>query len=603
MIWLAFGLSFFLSLILIPVIRRLGIRWGLVKLPRSDRWHRNPTPTFGGVSIFFALLISLFAVSVILDDGSMIQWNVLVGSAFVFLLGLYDDIKPVSPPTKLLVQILAATVVISSGYTTEFFTPKIENRILAQLPNVLLTYIWLVGITNAINLLDNMDGLASGISLISAAILSYFFWLTEDWSLLYVSLALIGSLLGFLVYNFPPAKIFMGDSGSQFIGFTLATLAIARQPQASNIFAVLGVPTLIFMLPILDTLFVTFTRILRGQSPAHGDRDHTSHRLIAFGLTERQALFVLYGVALLSGVMAIAVENIDYWLSLVLVPLLVLSLTLIAAYLARLRVVESSTPAKTSAITRLMVELTYKRRILEIILDFFLIGIAYYLSFWVFEGLMISGESLGVLLITLPFAYAGTYVSYIIFGVYRGVWRYLGVDDLLRYAIATLGSVGLLFLFAYLFPSLPELNPSIYLLFAIFLFLSLAASRFSFRVLDQFYYQRTLMRESKTPILILGAGDAGEMAVRWINMHPQLGYQPMGFLDNNPYNAGRQIHGVGILGSLDKLEIVLEQKNIGGVVIAVDGDLSEDVMEEIIQRCQQRGIWLKVLRFELDLIG
>ena len=124
-----------------------------------------------------------------------------------------------------------------------------------------------------------------------------------------MSLALAGSLLGFLVYNFPPAKIFMGDSGSLFIGFTLASLAIANQKQqASDVLAVLGVPTLLFLLPILDTALVTFTRLMRGQSPVQGGRDHTSHRLIAFGLNERQTLFVLYGVALASAVLAAALE-------------------------------------------------------------------------------------------------------------------------------------------------------------------------------------------------------------------------------------------------------------------------------------------------------
>jgi UDP-GlcNAc:undecaprenyl-phosphate GlcNAc-1-phosphate transferase len=247
-------------------------------------------------------------------------------------------------------------------------------------------------------------------------------------------MALGGSLLAFVVYNFPPASIFMGDSGSLFLGFFLATLAIARQPQASNVFAVMGVPTLLFMLPILDTTLVTVTRILRGQSPAQGGRDHTSHRLVAFGLSERQTLFVLYSVALVSGIVAISIETLDYWLSLVLVPLLVLSLALLAAYLGRIKVVVSAASERAGAITRLMVELTYRRRTFEILLDFLLIGFAYYLAFWTNYGLSMNEVSLGLFLTTLPIALVGTYLSFFIFGVYRGVWRYVGVDELLRYA-------------------------------------------------------------------------------------------------------------------------------------------------------------------------
>ena len=136
----------------------------------------------------------------------------------------------------------------------------------------------------------------------------------------------------------------MGDSGSLFLGFTLAVLAIARQPQASNVFAITGVPTLLFLLPILDTTLVTLTRLLRGQSPVMGGQDHTSHRLIAFGFSERQTLMVLYTVAIASGVVAIAIETIDYWLSLILVPTVVIVLALLVAYLARMKVVSSTTP-------------------------------------------------------------------------------------------------------------------------------------------------------------------------------------------------------------------------------------------------------------------
>jgi UDP-GlcNAc:undecaprenyl-phosphate GlcNAc-1-phosphate transferase len=137
--------------------------------------------------------------------------------------------------------------------TTPFILPSIAN--------IILTFFWLVGITNAINLLDNMDGLASGVSLIAAGVLCYFFWRGGDDILLLLALALVGANLGFLVFNFPPAKIFMGDSGSLFLGFTLAALSIARRTQASNVFAVVGIPTLLFLLPILDTSLVTITRL------------------------------------------------------------------------------------------------------------------------------------------------------------------------------------------------------------------------------------------------------------------------------------------------------------------------------------------------------
>lgn len=598
MYWLSFGIATLVSTALIPIIRQISYRYGFVSAPREDRWHRKPTPRIGGVAIYVAFASSILVALIFKNETGWERLGLLGVSSTMFFMGLYDDFKQISPQTKLLGQILAASVVILLGYTTDFFTPKISNSIVAQIPNIILTFLWLVGITNAINLLDNMDGLAGGITLVAALILSYFFWRAGDDMLLWISLALAGSILGFLVYNFPPASIFMGDSGSMFLGFTLAVLAIARQPQASNVFAVLGVPTLIFILPILDTILVASTRILRGESPVQGGRDHTSHRLVAFGLTERQTVLILIGIALLSGTLAIMLETLDYWFSLVLVPLLVLSLALLTAYLARLKIVGETTSSNESAITRLMIEMTVKRRSLEIFLDFILIGITYYLAFWIYSGLSMTEEGLGILLRTLPLAYGGTYLSFFLFGIYRGVWQYVGVDDLVRYLKATLGSVLFVVVSSLLLFQTPNYSIAVFILFAIFLFLGLAASRLSFKLLDQIFVYRAIREVER--VLIIGANDPGEMAARWIMMNPDFGYHPVGFLDDNPYNTGRQIHGIEILGKIDDLEKVLDQYDIDGVVLSIDNQEINGSLEHIKFTCKGKGCWLRTLRLGFE---
>lgn len=597
---LGFGVSFILSLGLVWLVRWLSLRSGRLARPREDRWHRQPTPNLGGVGIFLAVFISVLVSALLRGQGSSIHWGLLACAAFVWVLGLYDDLRELTPPVKLLGQLVAASLVIFLGYQTSFFTPKIANSILAQLPNLVLTFFWLVGITNAINLIDNIDGLAGGISLITAAFLSYFFWRSGETGLMTFSLAIAGSLLGFLVFNFPPASIFMGDSGSQFLGFTLAVLAIARQPQASNVFAVLGVPTLLFMLPILDTSLVMITRLLRGQSPAQGGRDHTSHRLIAFGLTERQTLLVLYGVAVLSGVAGIAIETLDYWLSLVFVPILVMTLALFAAYLGRIKVVVGSAGTQPTTFARLVVDLAYKRRSLEILLDFFLIGIAYYLSFWTGSGLSMNDASLELFLQSLPLAFLGSYLSFFLFGVYRGVWRYVGVDNLIGYAKATMGAVATVSIAVLLIYPQDNYSPVVFLLFAVFLFLGLASSRSSFKILDMVYGLRARSKEQR--VLIVGAGDAGEMAVRWILMNPQFGYRPIGFLDDDPLNSGRQIHGVGILGDTSQLEVLIQQKQVDGILVTPDEHISESSIDRVISICHAQGRWVRSMRLEFELV-
>jgi UDP-GlcNAc:undecaprenyl-phosphate GlcNAc-1-phosphate transferase len=588
--------SFILSLAFVPLVRRLCFRVGRVAQPRKDRWHNQPTPNLGGLGMFGAYAFAV-GIGLLLSAGYNGQlearWSLLAGSVIMFVLGLYDDFKRITPPVKLAGQLLAAIIVIFFGDNTIDFFPW-------PIANIILTFFWLIGITNAVNLLDNMDGLAGGVSCIAAGVLSYFFWRGNYTFLLTLSLSLVGGTLGFLMFNFPPAKIFMGDSGSQFLGFTLASLAIARRTQASNVFAVVGVPTLLFLLPILDTSLVTITRLLRGQSPVQGGTDHTSHRLIAFGLTERQAVIFLYGVALVSGVAAASLEALDYDLSLVLIPLLLIGLSLFVAYLGRLKVITSYTPSQ-GAITRLMADLTYRRRLFEIILDLLLIGISYYLAFWTRYGLNMTSLSMDLFLKSWPIALILAYFSFFVFGVYRGVWRYVGFNDLVRYGEATLAAV----LVAYLvdkviYPNQPY-TLDVFIFYAVFLFLGLAGSRSSFQILDRLY-GRQRNRTEKTNVLLFGAQDAGEIALRWILRNPDLGYNPVGFLDNDPYLEGRSIHSVVVLGGIEKLDEVLQSKDVNGIIVTSSAMLTSEEGDKLIDICRGQGVWVRILKLEFELI-
>ena len=591
-----FLISFVVSLISMPLVRRLCFRLNRVAAPRKDRWHSQPTPTLGGIGVFLAFAVAMTAEMLLGSAGDTWpeRWSLLAGAAIMFGMGLYDDFKRIKPPTKLAGQILAATVVIFFGNNTiEFFPWPIAN--------IILTFIWLVGITNAINLLDNMDGLAGGVSLVAAGVLAYFYYQGGDLELLALAGALAGAVLGFLVFNFPPAKIFMGDSGSMFLGFMLAALAIARRTQASNVFAVIGVPTLVFMLPILDTTLVTVTRLLRGQSPAQGGTDHTSHRLIAFGLTERQAVLVLYGVALVSGVAAAALEALDYDLSLVLIPLLLIALALFTGYLGRLKVVTQSNGAQ-GVITRLIADLTYKRRLLEIGLDLMLISTAYYMAYWTRYGLGMTQESMALFLRSWPLALGAAYVSYYLIGVYRGVWRYVGFNDLLRYVRGALAAALLTWLATRLIYPGDDFTADVFLLFSMFLLLSLAASRSSFQVLDRFYsLQRG--RRGQANVLIWGAEDAGEMVLRWVLRDTGMGCYPVAMLDNDPYKWGRSIHGVDVVGGMDRLEEVLDSRGVGGVIVTPPDFLGSEAGKRLLQICKKRGIWVRQLRLAFEPVG
>jgi len=584
-------IALILCLGFIPLTRLLSNRYGVVAYPRDDRWHSKPTPKIGGVALFIAFCIAVLISQSVFGINQR-NWPLLFGAGVIFILGLVDDLKRISPTAKLIGEIIAASIVVFFGRNIEFFSDDFTN--------IIVTLIWLVGITNAINLLDNMDGLASGVSLIAASLLSYLFWRSGAVDLFVISLALVGALLGFLVFNFPPASIFMGDSGSLFLGFTLSALAIARIPQASDLFAVMGVPTLLFLLPILDTSLVTITRILRGQSPTQGGRDHTSHRLIAFGLSERQAVLILYTVAIISGILGVVLESIDYTISLILIPIVIVGLALLTAYLGRLKVV-SSDPGKAiqDRFSSIMIGLTFRGRVLEISLDLILISLTYYLAYWIHFGTLVDIINLDIFLNSLPIALAGSYISFFIFGIYRGIWQYLDIRDLFRYFRAVVGAVIITAgVMSWIYYPL-DISFRIFVIFAILLLLGLVLSRSSFTILDKIYNQQTRNTQNESPILIYGAGEEGVAILQWLSQNHNPNLNPIGFIDDDPYKMGRQILGLQVLGGIGDFERILKDNDFEGILLSTEKIIDTENFRQLIEQCRQNGVWIKKLNVEL----
>ncbi len=582
-----------LSLVLIPVVRWISFRTGKVAVPRADRWHRQPTPTLGGVGMFGASALALCFFALLNGDLHGFNWTLVAASIGMFLLGLIDDFFRLSPPIKLIAQMSFSTLIIFfGGLTIRFFPWPIFN--------ILLTYFWLIGITNAINLLDNMDGIAGGVAMIAAAFLAIFFWRTNATGLLVLSFALIGSILGFLIFNFPPARIFMGDSGSMFLGFTLASLAIARSMQASNVFSVMAVPVMIFLAPILDTTLVTVTRLLRGQSPSQGGTDHSTHRLVAFGLNTRQVVFVMYIVSLLGGASGMALEASNYRISLVLVPLILIALTLLTAYLGRAKVVTTTKSiVEERGFSRLVVDLTYRRRLFEILLDLVLISFAYYVGYWTRYGLNMTQESMGFFLRSWPAALFVGYVVFYLIGVYRNVWGRFYLMDILRYLTAvclvTIGSyLGLILVDRS--GSYPE---GAFVFFALYLFLGLTGSRAFFVLLDRMAAESRL-NAVEDAVYFYGAGDAGELALRWMQRLPKPPFRPIAVFDEDSHLWGRSFYNLEIIGGLDKLDYQLQKKNVIGVVVTDPSTINEAFGERLKAVCDKHGVWIKILNIQLE---
>src|SRR5919109_4379832 len=419
--------SLLLTVLCVPLARRLAIRCGYVAAPKKDRWHSKPTPTLGGVAFF----VGFFVAVLLLLPSLLSALPFFIIITLTFVVGIYDDLRRINPATKLIGQIISAATAIFFGYSLHFFA--------WQPLDALLTALWIVGLTNALNLLDNMDGLAGGIALIAALYLAFLFNQHGDTQHAVFALALAGAVAGFLLYNFYPASVFMGDAGSLFLGSALALLTVYANGQASNILSLVAVPTCILLVPILDTTLVTVTRLLRGQAISQGGKDHASHRLVVLGLSEPQAVLLLYFMALVAGGTAVLIKWLSYSLSLAVLPLVLIAFTLFTAYLAQVEIVsenEGKLKQARKKLTVLLTTLTYKRRLFEVALDFLVICSAYYLAFALRYEFSLNEYLLGLFLGSLPIIVAATYVAFVFFGIYRGLWRYTGLEDLVRIAQA-----------------------------------------------------------------------------------------------------------------------------------------------------------------------
>src|SRR5438270_634366 len=495
------AVSFALALALTPLVRAAARRYGIVARPKADRWHSKPTAMLGGVAIYAAVVVTYLLLVPHTRQG----WVVVGASTALFAVGLVDDFLHIKPYQKLIGQVLGASAVVYFG----LLLPWGWGASVA----LVVTIFWLIGITNAINLLDNMDGLAAGISAIAAVFIAANFAVNGQMTEAATLAVFAAALMGFLIYNSNPASIFMGDCGSMFVGFFLASSALlsASGDRGRSFIVVIAVPVLILFIPIFDTTLVTVVRKLSGRAASQGGRDHTSHRLVALGLSERRAVWMLYTFAGASGLLAMLVRQFEYHMGIAMVMGFAVVLTLMGVYLAGVKVYDEAEvqAAREKPLVSFLVDLSYKRRIFEVLLDLVLVILAYYFSYLLLFGSDFSPEVWRLFLSTIPVLIFVKMTALLLSGVYRGLWRYISLDNLIAYAKAVAGgSVAsvLALLFAFRFQGFSR---AVFVLDAMFFFMMLAGSRVAFRLFRQLIPAPTT---GGRRVLIYGAGDVGERA-------------------------------------------------------------------------------------------
>lgn len=321
MFYLILLLCFIGTILLTPIVKKLAVAIGATDKPNKRKVHQGIMPRMGGLAIFISFVIGV----ILLPVEQKFTTAFLVGCTIIIITGMLDDMLELSAKLKLLGQLAAAVIVIVwGGVQITFINLPFGGEIQFGIFSIPLTIIWIVGVTNAINLIDGLDGLAAGVSSIALIVIGGMAFIMGDIYVAMIGAVLLVSTLGFLLYNFHPAKIFMGDTGALFLGYAIAVLSLLGYKNLT--FISLIVPVIILGVPISDTFFAIIRRLVNKQPLSAADKSHLHHCLLRIGFTHRQAVLAIYGIAALFGLAAVIFSVSTVWGSLIVVAVLLLAI-------------------------------------------------------------------------------------------------------------------------------------------------------------------------------------------------------------------------------------------------------------------------------------
>jgi UDP-GlcNAc:undecaprenyl-phosphate GlcNAc-1-phosphate transferase len=582
---LSLGISFLLTLALVPIVRRASIALKYVSKPRPDRWNPNPTSRalFGGIAILTGFWVALIATG---HSLSLWGWKILLAGNLAFaLIGFLDDLFEFRPATKVLFQIVASLVPIAFGLKIPGINP-IASQVVSMG--------WILIVVNAVNLLDNMDGLAAGVSAVSALFLLLHGLQSGSAPLVLAAAALVGSCLAFLRYNFPPSKIFMGDTGSHFLGYTLAALTLldAAQPR-TTILTALVAPVLVLLVPIFDTALVAVNRFSSGRSITAGAADHSSHRLVSLGLTERQTALVLYAVSLASGTVSLVIPRASLLFVTVAALSLLLAVYYFGSFLSRVPIYARTPSAIAEAQRERMAVFNafvpYKWPLLDLLADFAIVIVAHIGAYLLrFEG-TIEGPNLVCLTWSLPIAVAVRLLSFQFFGLYRRVAGQFSIPDVVAIAKAVFTSSLIVVTILVIGFKFKNYSRAVMIIDGALTFGLVLAGHASVS-----FFSEMLRGRGKGTVrtVIVGAGDLGSAAAGLLRRDPTSHRTIVAYLDDDPRKIGRHLHGIAIQGPISFLAKIIERDEVDEVIIA-SSRLAEERQRSIRSLCEAAGLTVR----------
>lgn len=579
------------SLIATPLVIHLAKLRGWVVAPRPDRWHTKPTALMGGIAIYFSFISMLLASSIYFG----FDWLIALALTVMFITGLVDDLLELKPIYKLLAQVVSTFILVYKGYI-------FGNDLLGWI-GVPITFLWVIGITNAINLLDNMDGLSAGISAIVALIIGVISIIEGDTQTALLSFLLAGATLGFLRYNFNPAKIFMGDCGSLFLGFALSYLALSVQKNLNDasVYIIMILPLSLMVIPILDTSLVTIKRLISGRKIYMGGKDHTSHRLVAMGLTEKKAVLLLYGIGLLWGVTTVFLSSYkDSSLYLPIVAILLIATAFFGLFLSNVKVYNESEEKIAYLRSRgqnvdmggvlLRLLLMNKKIIFGVSFDILIISAAFFLTAKVTGMDASANYTIFALFILVKI------LSFFIANSYRKTWRFISFTDLNSNFISGFVASVLLFILTNTLFGNTSMPVYFFLIDFILSFSGIIVMRVFFK-----YFRETILRYRTytDKVVIYGAGELGHMLSKQLFISDKYRYKPVAFIDDDATMKNTIINGIEIMGTPDNVVDVCKSTN-ANIVIAASSLIDDEKLTQMKPILQQHNI--RLVRFEARML-
>jgi len=550
----ALAVTAFLTAVLI----RIAPFSGLVVAPSERRWHREPTPTAGGLAIAAGFVVAVLTLPRANDSAANTLVLALIGVLGALALGLFDDAAVLRPRTKLTLEILVASFLATVG-------PSF-NLVREPALDWALTMFWLLVTMNAVNLIDGIDGLAGSLGAISAAAIAAIAGMHNHSSATIWPLSLLGSVLGFLVFNTSPAKIFMGDAGSLFIGAILGVLSIqVSGTESIPVFVGFALPILLLMVPVLDTMTVTVIRIAHGRPISCRGLDHSHHRLARLGLSDSRVVWALCALQAAACLAAVELSVAPAELAVLTMPFVAIPFALVGLFLTD-QSFDAQGPGALQGlpvVARVLLSLGYKRRLVEVGLDVLLVTAGYFGASMLRLNFQLTYSTVSSLLHGLPIVVGAAMAALFATGTYRGIWRYTAVADALRFAEgATLSGI-LVFAAALMVPI--RYDPAVAVMFAVLLFNLLGLTRLSF------HFFHRIVQTLATPrprVLIVGGDSEGAEAARHLFLDPARRVTLLGFVDNDALKLGKLIHGFEVLGSLADLDRIFDQHPFEELLVA-----------------------------------